>query len=114
MFHVSSTNVSITRGDNATLCVSLSKLDAPYVLQDGDMLVLTVKDNPNDEEGLIQLVADDEGVFTFLPSSTNDIPFGNYKYDIQLTTSEGEVYTVIPVSTFTILEEVTWTANAPE
>lgn len=109
MFYVSGTNISLTRGDSATLSVDLKTQDGEaYALDEGDTLVLTVKRSPNDEEIVLQLYADGEGVFTFLPSATEGLAFGNYRYDIQLTTSAGEVYTVIPVSGFTLLEEVTW------
>lgn len=115
MFKVTSTNVALTRGDSATLCANLMNADgSAYELQDGDTLVLTVKDDASISEHIFQLTADGEGVFTFLPSTTEGMAFGSYKYDIQLTTSDGDVYTVIPVSTFTVMEEVTWSASAGE
>ena len=113
MFTVTGTNIALTRGDNATLCVTLSNIGGePYSLNEGDELVLSVKQSAAVSPYIFQLTADGEGVFTFLPSTTEDMAFGSYKYDIQLTTNEGEVYTVIPVSTFTVMEEVTWTAPA--
>lgn len=115
MLYVSGTNVKLTRGDSAELCVDLKNLDGtPYTLTENDALVLTIKVDANVSEALLELEADENGSFTFIPSDTEDMAYGTYKYDIQLTTPQGEVYTVIPVSTFTILEEVTWTANAPE
>ena len=115
MFNVSNTNISITRGDSATLCVELKdQTRQPYELQEGDELLLTVKVDANQSEHVLQLPADQAGTFTFLPESTAGLSFRTYKYDIQLTTSAGEVYTVIPVSAFTVMEEVTWSAPAGE
>ena len=111
MFSINGTNISLTRGDSATLSVDLTTQDGEaYELEAGDSLVLTVKRAATDESIVFQLTADSQGTFTFLPSTTESAKFGNYRYDIQLTTSAGEVYTVIPVSGFTLLEEVTWAA----
>ena len=109
MFYVSGTNIKITRGDNATLCVDLKDMDGtPYEREEGDALVLTVKSDPNESSALLTLEADSGCTFHFLPSDTDGFEFGSYKYDIQLTTAQDEVYTVIPVSTFQVMEEVTW------
>lgn len=102
MFFLNGTNIKLTRGDSATLSVALDG----YEMQDGDTLTLSVKVDPSKEGYLLQLTA--EGMaFTFLPSSTAGLPFGAYRYDIELKTAAGEVYTVIPVSSFTLMEEVT-------
>lgn len=102
MFQVNGYNVKLTRGDNATLAVALDG----YETQEGDVLTLSAKSSVSATEYLFQLEAAGD-VFTFLPETTAGLPFGSYVYDIQLTTSAGEVYTVIPVSAFVILEEVT-------
>ena len=41
------------------------------------------------------------------PEDTKELSFGKYLYDIQLTTADGDIYTVIPPTTFEILKEVT-------
>lgn len=102
MFYVNGTNIKLTRGDSASLSVSLDG----YEMQDGDTLTLSVKVDPSKSEYLLQLTADGDA-FAFLPETTAELPFGAYRYDIQLDTAAGEVYTVIPVSSFTILEEIT-------
>ncbi|MBQ9621207.1 MAG: hypothetical protein IJR41_04650 [Atopobiaceae bacterium] len=95
--------------------MDLKNLDGTqYEREEGDQLVLTVKRDANTEEALIQLSADADCTFYFTPSATDGMDYGTYKYDIQLTTAQGEVYTVIPVSTFVVMEEVTWSANAAE
>lgn len=102
MFHLNGTNIKLTRGDSATLSVSLDG----YEMQDGDALTLSCKVDPSKEEYLFQLTAVDNA-FTFTPETTAELPFGAYRYDIQLDTAAGEVYTVIPVSSFTVMEEIT-------
>lgn len=111
MFDIKYQTISLTRGDSATLTVELVKANGkPYELQEGDELTLTVKKDANDAEAVIQLSAVD-GVFTFAPSATDGLAFGKYRYDIQLETEAGEVYTPI-VSDFNLTEEVTWSASS--
>lgn len=109
MFYVNGTNIKLTRGDSASLSVALDG----YEMQDGDTLTLSVKVDPNKTDYLLQLTAQDMA-FTFLPETTAGLPFGAYRYDIQLETANGEVYTVIPVSSFTIMEEITCPEPEPE
>ena len=109
MFTVSGNNISLTRGDSASLHVDLTQGDAPYEPQAGDVLTLTVKDDPNDAEAILTLTADSDCTFHFAPSDTDGLAFGSYKYDIQLETGE-DVYTPI-VATFSLTEEVTWSAS---
>ena len=109
MFYVNGTNIKLTRGDSATLSVALDG----YTMEDGDALTLSCKVDPSKDEYLFQLTADDQ-TFTFLPDTTAGLDFGAYRYDIQLTTSGGAVYTVIPVSSFTVMEEITCPETEPE
>ena len=102
MFFLNGTNIKLTRGDSATLSVSLDG----YTMEDGDALTLSCKVDPSKTEYLFQLTADDQ-TFTFTPETTAGLDFGAYRYDIQLTTSGGSIYTVIPVSSFTVMEEIT-------
>lgn len=110
MFHVNGTNIKLTRGDSATLSVSLDG----YAMQDGDSLTLSCKVDPSKDDYLFQLTADETQTFSFEPETTAALDFGAYRYDIQLTTSGGEVYTVIPVSSFTVMEEITCPETEPE
>ena len=109
MFHVHGNSIQLTRGDSATLTVNLTNADGtPYELVAGDVLEFTAKKDASDPEAAISLTASD-GTFTFAPSDTDGLEFGAYRYDIQLTHGS-EVYTPI-VSTFTLTEEVTWSAS---
>ena len=108
MFNVTGTNVSITRGDSATLHVDLTNADGTaYTPLSGDSVVLTVKEDANETDALLTLTADSDMTFHFLPTDTDGMAYGSYKYDIQLTTGSNG-YTVIPVATFTVMDEITW------
>lgn len=109
MFYVNGTDIKITRGDNAQLAVDLKNADgSEYTMQTGDTLYLTVNIGARQGDPLIQITADMQGIFRFIPETTKQLQFGKYLYDIQLTTANKEIYTVIPVSKFEILEEITW------
>ena len=110
MFYVNGTDIKLTRGDNATLAVDLKNADgSTYTLQANDKLYLSVSQGGKSTP-LLQIIADNEGIFRFVPSDTKSMNFGKYRYDIQLTMADGEIYTVIPVSIFEILEEITCNA----
>ena len=109
MFSVSkSGEIKLTRGDTARLTVSIAD-DAgePYTMQEGDILTMTVKKNITDAEPCIQKTASGSNTFHIKPTDTASLAFGKYKYDVQLTTLDGDVYTVIPPNVFELLQEVT-------
>ena len=66
MFYVNGTNIKLTRGDSASLSVSLDG----YEMQDGDTLTLSVKVDPSKSEYLLQLTADGDS-FAFLPEMSD-------------------------------------------
>ena len=110
MFDINYQTISLTRGDSAQLTVNLTDVDGtPYELHEGDTLTLTVKKSATDSTAVLSIMAAGN-VFTFLPATTAGKPFGTYRYDIQLETAAGEVYTPI-VSDFNLTEEVTWSAS---
>lgn len=99
--------ISITKGDNASLRVNLidvNKVNRPVF--DDDTIVLTVRKNVNDITPTISKTAVN-GVISFNPDDTKDLDIGLYVYDIQLTTFDNKIYTVIPLAYFDIKEEVT-------
>ena len=103
-----SKKITLTRGDNAELFVSLSdETGAPYELQTGDILTFSMKRKIADDELVLEKEITSGNVFVFVPSDTANLSFGKYLYDIQLNTAGGEVYTVIPPSNFVVGEEIT-------
>lgn len=103
----SSGDISLTRGDTAKLTVAITD-DAgqPYTVQEDDVVTLTVKKNYEDEVPLIEKKVTGSADFHIEPADTKELAFDKYKYDVQVTTADGENYTVIADKAFTITKEV--------
>lgn len=101
-------SVELTRGDTARLLVTVTNDDGEeYAVQTGDTIELSIKKSVNDVEALVAKTIFGSNVFHIEPNDTAGLEFGTYKYDVQITTAEGDVYTVIPPSKFKITHEVT-------
>lgn len=101
-------SVELTRGDTARLKVTVTNDDdEEYVVQSEDVLTLSIKKKVKDNEALVTKTIKGSDTFHIEPKDTSELEFGKYKYDVQLTTAVGDVYTVIPPSEFKIAEEVT-------
>lgn len=103
-------NIRLTRGDTAKFVVSVKNetTKQPYDVLSSDTLTMTIKDSIRDGEACVQKTITGSNSFHILPSDTSDMNFGKYIYDIQLTTSDGDVYTVVEPATFELMEEVTY------
>ncbi len=100
--------IKLTRGDTARLTVNITNDSGEaYEIQNGDELTLSLKKTVKDDETVMSKTIKGSDTFHIEPKDTSDLKFGKYIYDVQLTTSDGDVYTVIPPSTFEILTEVT-------
>ena len=101
--------IRLTRGDTARLTVPLTNEtdNSTYEMQEGDTLTLTVKKAVTDETPSFQKVLSGTNAFHIEPKDTAQLPFGKYKYDVELVTASGDVYTVIEPTTFEIMQEVT-------
>jgi len=110
MLHIEADGtIKITRGDTARLTVTVTNdtNGSEYAIEDGDILTMTVKKSVNDEAPSLQKTIQGASTFHIEPKDTAHLPFGKHKYDVQLTTAGGDVYTIIPPTTFEILQEVT-------
>lgn len=102
-------NVTLTRGDSASISVALKNPDGTdYTLQSGDELLFTVKYNCITEDIIIQKDISSDAIINLIPSDTNDLLYGEYFYDVQLTRANGSVNTVIPPRDFIVAKEVTF------
>lgn len=104
--------IKLTRGDTAYLEVPVNMIledgtTTPYEIKAGDTMRLSVKKNTSDEEYCFQKEVVSTSLFKIEPEDTGHCEFGKYKYDVELTTAEGDVYTVIEETPFRILPEVT-------
>lgn len=102
---VTGENIFHRRGDTGKLKVNLIIGDAPYVFQDGDTGLFTVKKRVGDDEIILQKEMSD-GAFILLPADTKDLTPGSYRYDMQVTLSSGEVYTVA-MGKYKLLPDIT-------
>lgn len=102
--------IQLTRGDTARLVVAVQNdlTGNDYEIAEGDTFRLTVKKSVNTTAVLFQKVVKGSSQFYIQPEDTKDLVFGKYVYDVELTTAEGDVYTVIVPSTFEVLKEVTF------
>lgn len=102
--------IQLTRGDTARLVVTVQNdlTGSDYEIAEGDTFRFTVKKSVNTTAALFQKVVQGSGQFYIQPEDTKDLAFGKYLYDVELTTAEGDVYTVIVPSTFEVLKEVTF------
>lgn len=108
MFNIDNCNVKITRGDTGVIAITLQNKDgSAYDMQPDDVLVMTVKTNTLSKDVLIQKQFAD-GQIKIEPADTDNLSYGTYYYDVQLTTAAGDVFTVITPHKFEIMPEVTW------
>jgi hypothetical protein len=113
MFKIFEDNsIEMIRGDSAEFDIEVVLVvdedtdeEEPYPLGDNDVLVFTVKKYPNDGTALIQKTGSQ---IVINPNDTKQLPFGVYRYDVQLTLEDGHVDTIIPPTVFRLLKEVTW------
>lgn len=100
--------VELTRGDTAWLTVNVTNDSGePYEIQNGDKLTLSLKKSVKDAEAVLSKTVEGSDTFHIEPKDTSGLSFAKYKYDVELTTSNGDVFTVVPPKTFEILSEVT-------
>lgn len=115
-FSVIRNRISITRGDSAqiTLTIRDRVTGKPFVPGADDRLTFTVKRAVTDKEVLIIKTLDNgiirqesDCLLLLLPEDTAVLPFGTYRYDVELVLVSGYTDTVIPPSPFIVTGEVT-------
>lgn len=82
----------------------------PYISSPNDLVHFGVKADPSVQRYLIKKTVgiDDGGIaaFTICPEDTQNLPIGNFYYDISLE-SNGDFYNIIPCSRFTVTPGIT-------
>lgn len=107
MFRVVNNNISIIRGDSATITLTVTDAQGePYAILPTDSVTMMVRRNPTAEAVLTKTFAGD--TLTIAPADTSSLTAGSYVYDVQLVHQDGWTDTVIPVHQFVILPEVTY------
>lgn len=99
---IEGTKLTMVKGDTEYLSVICENYD----LQEGDIVELTVRKTPDNSKKIIyKKVTEFEygnAEIKIEPEDTSNLAVGVYKYDIQLTFSNGDVKTIVPCSDFTI------------
>ena len=102
--------IHLTRGDTARF--SLGRIvntvtKTNYTPTAEDTVTMTIKKTALDAAPCVQIIVPGGEVLHIKPEDTKAMAFGKYVYDVQLKTADGDVYTIIPPTTFDLLKEVT-------
>lgn len=104
--------MSMVRGDDEEFSLSIKISEQRLELGEGDILKFTVRKTPLSKEKLIYKEVSEfsEGNALFIIDSkdTQELDFGEYVYDIELTRENGKIKTLVNCSCFIIEEEVTY------
>lgn len=106
----------MTKGDSEHFTVDFFDGEDPYIVQSGDTVYFTVKENEYTEEIQIQKIITNftgsEVAFSIEPEDTKNLKKKLFLYDVQLTKANGETITVIPppnqISRFILGGEITY------
>ncbi len=109
MLKIKGTDILLTRGDTARITLKVSRDGKPYDFS-ADTVRFSVKKDTASPDFIIRKTAVD-GIIHIAPADTAALEYGNYVYDVELTTAGGDVCTVVPPSRFTVGPEVTWEAQ---
>lgn len=94
-------NISIARGYGVTIPITIQKADSSYYdMLPTDVLTFTVRNSVQSATNIFQITSNTP--FITLPSSTTaNVNYGNYKYDLTLT-HEGWIETIVTARNFVI------------
>lgn len=103
--------LEVTRGDTLPLSFTINYSNGDeYVLEENDSVVFTVKASTkiDDSDVLIQKIMTlDTGLHCECKPEETQLPYGTYKYDVELNRANGQRFTIIKPSNFKITAEVT-------
>jgi len=112
MLTIKGSKIALTRGDSAyiTLVPTIDGTGEQYELQDGDVVRAQIRTAPNTGDLIAEgemLYNDGTIVWYLRPADTKDLEVGKYYWDAQLELSNGDIFTFITSSQFTLTDEVT-------
>lgn len=113
-----SKELSMRRGDTKVYKFQRTGPDGKVIREKAAKIFFTVKRTNLPNEFLLQKTLDnmqfdaEDGTYrlTIDPEDTEGLPFGTYKYDLQVTSDSGAV-TTVAFGGFRLMEEVTFKAN---
>ena len=106
--YIDGSEITLTRGDTFKTVITINNHDGEvYQPQEGDVVRFAMKKKYKDEKPLLVKILDNEDLLLELtPEDTKSFNYGDYVYDIEITLSNGEVYTVVDRATLILTEEV--------
>lgn len=102
-------NITITRGDTATLTLTVKDGDTDYDYS-SDLTQFTVKRSTETQDIVFQKTFSGTSI-EITPDDTKNLYYTDLYYDVQLITPENKVYTVITPHKFIIGEEVNFSVT---
>lgn len=108
MFSIVGNTIKITRGDTGIFTLDINGGEYDY---SNDSVLFTVKQNTLTADIIFQKTVTYGNAVIILPEDTRGLSYGEYVYDVQVTTSaeSGSVVdTVITPSKFVVMPEVTF------
>ena len=102
--------IHLTRGDTARFSIGQivnTITNTNYTPTAEDTVTMTIKKTTLDASPCVQIIVPGGDVLHIKPEDTKAMAFGKYVYDVQITMADGDVYTIIPPTTFELLKEVT-------
>lgn len=110
--------MTITRGDSGAYTFTRRDDNGNPILTSPETLFFTVKQSYDCESALFQktisdMTLDSEGAwhFTIDPADTENLPYGMYVYDIEVTDDDGAYVATIAKGTLSVTKESTWAVN---
>ena len=96
--------ISMFRGDTVALDVTMPVYTASgeateetYEMQEGDELVLTVRELPSRSSPVLFSASSTTSRILIVPSDTEEVEPGEYSADIELRRSDGSIDTIFPL-----------------
>lgn len=116
MYSITGTTIRLTRGDTLVVDVGIKNPDGTaYEVQSGDSIRFALKralmtggnkDFADKDPIITKAIPTNTLTLALAPTDTEDLAFGKYKYDIEITFANGQVCTFIPDADFIITPEI--------
>lgn len=105
---IDGTTITLTRGDTFRAHITITDSEGnEYTPQSGDTIRFAAKKNYKDLKPIIKkTIPTDTLMLHLAPQDTKKLPFGEYKYDIELTYADGDIDTFITNAVLNITEEI--------
>lgn len=119
MLKVDGTTITMTRGDSARINIGIVyEGGESFVVEYGDIVRFTVRqkyddpdpafviDMPLTYDSALEINTVDSVELYIRPEHTRDLPYGTYKFDVQLLRANGDIDTFIDRADLILTEEV--------